>query len=53
MERLSIQRTQVKDVSMLKDMKALKFIYAEGAPVAEDFMAFAPLRKNGTKAMLD
>ncbi len=51
LERLSLQRTRVKDVSALKNLEQLKFLYVAGAPVADDFMAFAPLRKNGTKIM--
>ena len=32
--RVSVQRTQVKDFSALKDMKTLKFLYVAGTPAS-------------------
>jgi hypothetical protein len=51
LERLSIKKTKVKEVSALKDLKKLKFIYVQDTPADQDPMSFAPLRANGTKVM--
>ena len=51
LERLSVQRTKVKDVAPLKELKTLKFLYVSGAPVDEDPVALSPIRGNGTKVI--
>jgi hypothetical protein len=49
LEKLSIQRTKVKDASPLKALKKLKFLYVNGTPADEDGMTLAPIRGKGTK----
>jgi hypothetical protein len=42
----------VKDVSPLKGLKALEFLYIAGSPLDDDPMALAPVRASGVKIIV-